>query len=84
MSLEDRNTEFSKVEGELIVLSITSANQEQGETVRGLEQMVEAERRALEVERKQVEGEPLFDSCVVGFPLEGSHSFSESFLVWQL
>jgi hypothetical protein len=26
MSLEDRNTEFSKVEGELIVLSITSAN----------------------------------------------------------
>jgi hypothetical protein len=28
MSLEDRNTEFSRVEGELIVLSITSANQE--------------------------------------------------------
>jgi hypothetical protein len=28
MSLEDRNTEFSKVEGELIVLSITRANQE--------------------------------------------------------
>jgi hypothetical protein len=26
MSLEARNTEFSKVEGELIVLSITSAN----------------------------------------------------------
>jgi chromosome segregation ATPase len=71
MSLEDRNTEFSRVEGELIVLSITSANQElalqeQGETVRGLEQAVEAELRALEVERKQVEGEPLFDSCVVG------------------
>jgi hypothetical protein len=47
------------------VLSITSANQElalqeQGETVRGLEQAVEAERRTLEVERKQVEGEPLF------------------------
>jgi predicted nucleic acid-binding Zn-ribbon protein len=42
MSLEDRNVEFSKVEGELMVLSITSASQvlalqEQGETVRGLE-----------------------------------------------
>jgi hypothetical protein len=80
MSLEDRNSELSKVEGELIVLSITSANQElalqeQGETVRGLEQMVEAERRALEVERKQVEGEPLFDSCVVGFSLRGFAPF---------
>jgi regulator of replication initiation timing len=47
MALEDRNTEFSKVEGELIVLSITNANQELalqelGETVRGLEQAVEA------------------------------------------
>jgi predicted nucleic acid-binding Zn-ribbon protein len=42
MSLEDRNVEFSKVEGELMVLSITSASQElalqeQSETVRGLE-----------------------------------------------
>jgi hypothetical protein len=27
-SLEERNTAFSKVEGELIVLSIASANQE--------------------------------------------------------
>jgi hypothetical protein len=26
MSLEDRNVEFSKVEGELMVLSITSAS----------------------------------------------------------
>jgi hypothetical protein len=80
MSLEDRNTEFSKVEGELIVLSITSANQElalqeQGETVRGLKQAVEAARRALEVERNQVEGEPLFDSCFAGFLLRGSHPF---------
>jgi hypothetical protein len=54
------------------VLSITSANQElalqeQGETVKGLELAVEAERRALEVERKQVEGEPPFDSCLVSF-----------------
>jgi chromosome segregation ATPase len=61
-SLEEQNTAFSKVEGELIVLSIASANQElalqeQGETVKGLELTVEAERRVLEVERKQVEGE---------------------------
>jgi chromosome segregation ATPase len=41
-SLEGRNTEFSKLEGELVVLSITSASQElalqeQGETLKGLE-----------------------------------------------
>jgi predicted nucleic acid-binding Zn-ribbon protein len=85
MSLEDRNTEFSKLEGELMVLSITSASQElalqeQGETVKGLEKAVEAGRRAFEVERKQVEGKSLFDSCVAVFPLEGSHPFLNSFL----
>jgi hypothetical protein len=56
-SLEDRNTEFSKLEGELMVLGINSASQElalqeQGEAIRGLEQVVEAGRLALEVERK--------------------------------
>jgi chromosome segregation ATPase len=71
-SLAEKSTALSKAEGELIVLSITSANQElalqeQGETVKGLELAVEAERRALEVEKKQVEGVPLFDSCLVGF-----------------
>jgi chromosome segregation ATPase len=70
MSLEDRNTEFSKLEGELMVLNITSASQElalqkQGETVKGLE---------------QVDGKSLFDSCFAGFPLEGSHSFLTSSL----
>jgi hypothetical protein len=60
MSLEDRNTEFSELEGELMVLSITSASQElalqeQGKTVKGLEQAVEAWRHAFEMERKQVE-----------------------------
>jgi chromosome segregation ATPase len=84
-SLEDRNTEFSKLEGELMVLGITSASQElalqeQGETIKGLEQAVEAGRRALEVERKQVEGKSLFDSCFAGFPLEGSRPFLTSFL----
>jgi chromosome segregation ATPase len=84
-SLEDRNTKFSKLEGELMVLGITSASQElalqeQGKTIKGLEQAVEAGRRALEVERKQVEGKSLFHSCFAGFPLEGSHPFLTSFL----
>jgi hypothetical protein len=64
-SLEERNVEFSKLEGELVVLSITSVSQEkslkeQSDTVISLRQVVEAERRALEVERKQVEGRSLF------------------------
>jgi chromosome segregation ATPase len=79
-SLEERNAALSKAEGELIVLSITNANQElalqeQGETIKGLELAVEAERRDLEAERKQVEGELLFDSCLVGFLFGNSHSF---------
>jgi hypothetical protein len=69
-----------------MVLSINSASQElalqeQGETVKGLELAVEAEHRALEVERKQVEGEPLFDSCFVGFR-EFTLPFLISFLSW--
>jgi chromosome segregation ATPase len=64
-SLEERNAEFSKLEGELVVLNITSASQEhslkeQSDTVVSLQQAVEAERRALEVETKQVEGRSLF------------------------
>jgi hypothetical protein len=71
-SLEERNTAFFKAEGELIVLSITNANnelalQEQGETVKRLELTVEAVRRDFETERKQVEGEPPFDFCLVEF-----------------
>jgi uncharacterized coiled-coil protein SlyX len=47
-----------------LVLSITSASQEQAlkeqsDTVNGLQQAVEAERRALEVEKRQVEGRSL-------------------------
>jgi chromosome segregation ATPase len=89
MSLDDRNTEFSKLEGELMVLSITSASQElalqeQGETLKGLEQAVEAGRRAFEVERKQVEGKSLLDSCFAGFLLEGLHPFLTSFLPGNL
>jgi hypothetical protein len=76
MSLEDRNIEFSKVEGELMVLSITSASQElalreQGETVRGLELAVEAGCRAFEMERKQVEGKSLVRLLFRWFSLGG-------------
>jgi chromosome segregation ATPase len=82
-SLEDRNTEFSEVEGELMVFGINSASQElalqeQGGTIRSLEQAVEAGRRELEVERKQVEGRSLFDSCFAEFLLRGSHPFLTS------
>jgi chromosome segregation ATPase len=64
-SLEERNAEFSKLEGELVALTITSADQEQSlkeqsATVVSLQQAVEAERHALEVERKKVEGRLLF------------------------
>jgi regulator of replication initiation timing len=85
-SLEERNVEFSKLEGELVVLSITSASQEQAlkeqsDTVNGLQQAVEAECRALEVERKQVEGTLMFVFCFADFPLEGSPPFLISFLL---
>jgi chromosome segregation ATPase len=61
-SLEERDAEVSRLDGELIALSISNADQqqsleEQGATVVSLQQAVEAERRALEVEKKQVEGE---------------------------
>jgi colicin import membrane protein len=60
-SLDERDAEVSRLEGELIALSITNADQEQsleeqGATVVSLQQALEAEHRALEVERKQVEG----------------------------
>jgi DNA repair exonuclease SbcCD ATPase subunit len=63
-SLEERDADVSKLEGELIALSIENADQElslkeQGATVVSLQQAVEAERRALEVEKKQVEGRSL-------------------------
>jgi myosin heavy subunit len=85
-SLGERNAEFSKLEGELVVLSITSASQEQAlkeqsDTVNGLQQAVEAERRALEVEKKQVEGKSLFVFCFADFPLEGSSHFLISLLL---
>jgi hypothetical protein len=69
-----------------VVLSITSASQEQSlkeqsDTVVGLQQAVEAERRALEVEKRQVEGRSLFVFCFADFPLEGSPPFLISLLL---
>jgi hypothetical protein len=77
--LVERDAKLSEVEGELVVLGINSASQElaiqeQGETIKGLELAVEAERRDLEAERKQVEGELLLDFCLVGFVFGNSHS----------
>jgi hypothetical protein len=76
-SLEERSTALSKVEDEALVLSISNANQElalreQGETVQRLEMALESARRDLDLERKQVEGESLFDSVCWFFALEGS------------
>jgi capsule polysaccharide export protein KpsE/RkpR len=64
-SLEERDADVSRLDGELIALSIANADQEQsleeqGATIVSLQQAVEAERRALEVEKKQVEGKSPF------------------------
>jgi myosin-5 len=60
-SLEEREAEVSRLDRELIALSISNADQqrsleEQGTTVVNLQQAVEAENRALQVGKKQVEG----------------------------
>jgi septal ring factor EnvC (AmiA/AmiB activator) len=64
-SLDEQDADVSRLDGELIALSIANADQElslkeQGTTVISLQQAVEAERRALEVEKKQVEGRSPF------------------------
>jgi hypothetical protein len=87
-SLAERDAKLFKTEGELIVLSITSANQElalqeQGEAVKHLELAVEAVRRDLEAEKKQVEGELLLDFRLVGFFVwEFALPFLISLLSW--
>jgi hypothetical protein len=53
----ERDAKVSRLDGELIALSISNTDQqqsleEQGTTVVNLQQAVEAERRALEVEKK--------------------------------
>jgi hypothetical protein len=64
-SLAEREADVSRLDGELIALNIANADQElslkeKGATVVSLQQAVEAERRALEVEKKQVEGRSSF------------------------
>jgi mannitol/fructose-specific phosphotransferase system IIA component len=64
-SLAEREADVSRLDGELIALSIANADQElslkeQGATVVSMQQAVEAERRALEAEKKQVEGRSSF------------------------
>jgi chromosome segregation ATPase len=66
-SLKEREDELSKLDGELIALNISNEDQrrsleEQSATVLSLQQTVAAGRQALEVERKQVEGELPFRS----------------------
>jgi hypothetical protein len=79
-SLEGRDADVSRLDGELIALSIANADQErsleeQGATVVILQQAVEAERRALEVDKKQVEGKLPFRFCFADLPFEGSFPF---------
>jgi hypothetical protein len=62
--LEEREAEVSKLDGELIALSILNADQvrtleEQSATVVSLQRAVEIGHQDLEGERKQVEGELL-------------------------
>jgi chromosome segregation ATPase len=70
VSLKEREDEVLKLDGELIALSISNADQlrtleEQSATVVSLQQAVEGGRQALEGERKQVEGELPFRSFVL-------------------
>jgi predicted nucleic acid-binding Zn-ribbon protein len=75
-SLKEREDEVSKLDGELIALSISNADQrqtleEQSATVVSLQQAVETGRQALEGERKQVEGElPFLSFVLLIFPSE--------------
>jgi hypothetical protein len=64
---QEREDEVSRLDGELITLSISLKDQrqpleEQGTTVVSLQQAVDGRRQALEAERKQVEGKSPFHS----------------------
>jgi mannitol/fructose-specific phosphotransferase system IIA component len=66
-SLKEREDEVSRLDGELIALSISHEDQrrslkEQGATVVALQQAVEGGCQVLEVEKKQVEGKSPFCS----------------------
>jgi myosin heavy subunit len=86
-SLKEREADVSKLDGELIALSISNADQlrtleEQSATVVSLQQAVESGRQALEGERKQVEGEsPLRSFVSLIFP-SGIRSLLEFSCSW--
>jgi hypothetical protein len=86
-SLKEREVDVSKLDGELIALSISNADQlrtleEQSATVVSLQQAVESGRQALEGERKQVEGEsPLRSFVLLIFP-SGIRSLLEFSCSW--
>jgi chromosome segregation ATPase len=86
-SLKEREADVSKLDGELIALSILNADQlrtleEQSATVVSLQQAVESGCQALEGERKQVEGESLLRSFVLLIFPSGIRSLLEFSCSW--
>jgi hypothetical protein len=85
--LKEREDEVSMLDGELIALSISNEDQcrtleEQSATVVNLQQAVEGGRQALEVERKQVEGELSFCSFVLLIFSSGVRSLLDFLCSW--
>jgi hypothetical protein len=86
-SLKEREDEVSKLDGELITLSISNEDQrrtleEQSATVVSLQHAVEGGRQALEVERKQVEGESKFRCFVLLIFPPGVRSLLDFLCSW--
>jgi DNA repair exonuclease SbcCD ATPase subunit len=86
-SLKEREDKVSKLDGELIALSISNEDQrrtleEQSATVVNLQQAVEGGRQALEVERKQVEGELTFRRFVLLISPSGVRSLLDFLCSW--
>jgi hypothetical protein len=86
-SLKEREDEVSKLDGELITLSISNEDQrrtleEQSATVVSPQQAVEGGRQALEVERKQVEGELTFRCFVLLIFHSGVRSLLDFLRPW--
>jgi hypothetical protein len=87
MSLKEREDEVSKLDGELIALSISNEDQrrtleEQSATVVSLQQAVEGGCQALEVERKKVEGELTFRRSVLLIFPSGVRSLLDFLCSW--
>jgi hypothetical protein len=86
-SLKEREADVSKLDGELIALSISNADQlrtleEQSATVVSLQRAVESGHQALEGERKEVEGEsPLRSFILLIFP-SGIRSLLDFLCPW--